>query len=58
MSRVKRLAGWGDPERRGSPVGDPPIACWDYPGFAVYFEHAPVLLSVLRHRPRSQTASP
>lgn len=30
---------FGTPQRRVSPVGEPPIARWEYPEFIVYFEH-------------------
>jgi hypothetical protein len=38
---------YGEPTNRHSAVGDPPITRWDYPQFAVYFEHDRVLHAVL-----------
>jgi hypothetical protein len=38
---------FGEPTNRHSAVGDPPITRWDYPQFAVYFEHDRVLHAVL-----------
>ena len=38
---------YGEPTNRHSSVGDPPITRWDYPQFAVYFEHDRVLHAVL-----------
>lgn len=37
---------YGEPENRVSPVGDPPITRWVYPGFTVYFEHRHVIDAV------------
>ncbi|MCC5856843.1 MAG: hypothetical protein JJT90_01690 [Ectothiorhodospiraceae bacterium] len=39
---------FGEPERRVEPVGEPPIARWEYAGFTVYFEHDRVLRAVMR----------
>lgn len=47
MSRVE--AEFGAPSERRSPVGDPPITRWEYPGFVVYFEHDKVIHTVVRH---------
>lgn len=38
---------YGEPTNRHLAVGDPPITRWDYPQFAVYFEHDRVLHAVL-----------
>lgn len=38
---------FGEPTNRHSAVGNPPITRWDYPQFAVYFEHDRVLHAVL-----------
>ena len=38
---------FGEPANRHAAVGDPPITRWDYPQFAVYFEHDRVLHAVL-----------
>lgn len=37
---------YGRPDNRISPVGDPPITRWVYPGFTVYFEHRHVINAV------------
>lgn len=37
---------YGAPAEKISPVGQPPIARWQYAGFTVYFEHRLVLHSV------------
>lgn len=39
-------AQFGTPAQKRSAVGQPPITRWDYPGFAVYFEHDRVLHAV------------
>jgi hypothetical protein len=46
---------FGEPGKRHSAVGQPPITRWDYPGFSVYFEYDRVIDSV-RHR-RSGSAT-
>jgi hypothetical protein len=38
---------FGEPTTRHATVGEPPITRWDYPQFAVYFEHDRVLHAVL-----------
>lgn len=38
---------YGEPVVRHAAVGEPPITRWDYPGFAVFFEHDRVLHAVL-----------
>lgn len=40
-------AQYGEPSSVHGPVGQPPITRWDYPAFAVYFEHQHVINSVL-----------
>ncbi|HEX9708021.1 MAG TPA: hypothetical protein VGA24_10325 [Steroidobacteraceae bacterium] len=42
---------FGEPTDRHAAVGDPPITRWDYPQFAVYFEHDRVLHAVLVRSP-------
>lgn len=42
---------FGEPINRHSAVGKPPITRWDYPQFAVYFEHDRVLHAVLVRNP-------
>jgi hypothetical protein len=46
MSMEKVEAAFGAPTNRGSPVGEPPITRWEYPGFVVYFEHQLVVHTV------------
>lgn len=48
MERVE--SSFGAPSARVAPVGEPPIARWEYPGFIVYFEHNLVLHSVVRRQ--------
>lgn len=40
----------GEPERRVTAVGDPPISRWIYADFTVYFEYDRVLHSVKRDK--------
>ncbi|SRR6056297_1739390 len=40
---------YGEPTRRGRPVGDPPITRWTYDDYSVYFEYDVVIDSVLHH---------
>ena len=44
MEKVEKW--FGPPEKKHSPVGDPPITRWDYPRFSVYFEYDRVITSV------------
>ena len=44
----------GDPVNASAPVGDPPIASWEYPDFYVFFEYDKVLHSVLKHQPKGE----
>ena len=37
---------YGAPVRRRAPVGDPPIARWEYPGYVVFFEYSHVVHAV------------
>lgn len=37
---------WGEPVKRHTSIGQPPITRWDYPGFSVYFEYRHVIRSV------------
>jgi hypothetical protein len=46
MERVETM--FGSPSEKIAPVGDPPIARWEYPSFTVYFEYDKVLHSVER----------
>jgi len=47
MSMPAVEARFGQPANRRSAVGEPPITRWDYPGFAVYFEHQYVIHAVV-----------
>jgi hypothetical protein len=40
-------AKFGAPQERHPAVGQPPISRWDYPGFAVFFEHDRVIHAVV-----------
>lgn len=44
MSEVESR--FGAPTERHATVGQPPITRWDYPGFAVFFEHDRVIHAV------------
>ena len=46
MERVQTV--FGTPTSQQTAIGDPPISRWDYPGFAVYFEHAFVIHAVAK----------
>ena len=46
MSMTTVESRFGQPATRHSAVGQPPITRWDYPGFAVYFEHQYVIHAV------------
>jgi hypothetical protein len=46
MSMTAVESRFGQPATRHSAVGQPPITRWDYPGFAVYFEHQFVIHAV------------
>lgn len=50
MTQDNVQARYGNPESRIAPVGDPPIARWEYPGFIVYFEYDKVIHSVVKRR--------
>ena len=45
MTQVERQ--FGAPSTRHEAVGQPPITRWDYPGFAVFFEHDIVIHAVV-----------
>lgn len=47
MDQQDVLTAFGSPSERHTPVGDPPITRWDYPGFRVYFEYDLVLHAVV-----------
>lgn len=46
MEQVRET--FGVPSTEAQPIGDPPIARWEYPGFIVYFEYSTVLHTVIR----------
>ncbi len=48
MTMEKVAETWGDPVSRRSPVGDPPIARWEYDEFVVYFEYQNVIHAVAK----------
>jgi hypothetical protein len=48
MTMEKVAETWGDPVSRPSPVGDPPIARWEYDQFVVYFEYQNVIHAVAK----------
>lgn len=50
MTEQSVEARFGEPVTRVAPVGDPPIARWEYPGFIVYFEYDRVIHSVTRRQ--------
>jgi len=39
---------WGQPISKSGPVGNPPIASWEYKTFVVYFEYDHVVHSVAK----------
>ena len=39
---------WGQPVSKTNPVGNPPIASWEYSTFVVYFEYDHVIHSVAK----------
>lgn len=51
ITKTQVEAQYGAPEKRGGPVGDPPISTWDYPQFTVYFENEHVIHSVVKFDP-------
>ena len=47
MSMTSVESRFGQPASRHGAIGQPPITRWDYPGFAVYFEHQYVIHAVV-----------
>jgi hypothetical protein len=47
MTSTEVNARFGEPLKKHSPVGDPPIKQWEYDGWSVYFEYDLVLFTVL-----------
>ena len=47
MTSTEVSARFGEPLKKHSPVGDPPIKQWEYDGWSVYFEYDLVLFTVL-----------
>ncbi|MEE4161233.1 MAG: hypothetical protein V2I25_01920 [Woeseiaceae bacterium] len=50
MTEQSVEARFGEPSSRVAPVGEPPIARWEYPGFIVYFEYDRVIHSVTKRQ--------
>ncbi len=48
MTQERVEAEFGSPQSRQSPVGEPPIARWDYANFAVFFEYDRVIHAVTK----------
>lgn len=48
LSMATVEARYGSPISRVSPIGDPPISRWEYPGFTVFFEYNHVIHAVVR----------
>ena len=48
MSMANVEARYGAPTARVAAIGDPPISCWEYPGFIVYFEYDHVVHAAVR----------
>ncbi len=46
MTQASVEATYGAPVNKVAPVGDPPIARWEYPQFVVYFEFDRVIHAV------------
>lgn len=51
MSKTSVRRQFGEPSRRVTAVGDPPISRWVYPEFVVVFEHQFVLHAVVPDAP-------
>ena len=47
MTKEAVESAFGEPNRRVSAIGDPPISRWEYDGFTVYFENDHVLHTVI-----------
>lgn len=46
MTQASVESKFGSPVSKKAPVGDPPIARWEYPAFTVYFEYDKVIHAV------------
>jgi hypothetical protein len=46
MTQASVESKYGEPATRRAPVGDPPIARWEYADFVVYFEYDKVIHTV------------
>ena len=44
---------FGTPQAKVAPVGDPPIARWEYQDFVVFFEYDRVIHAVVKRTPQS-----
>ncbi len=49
QSMDKVATTWGQPNSKQNPIGDPPIARWEYSDFVVYFEYQHVIHAVQKH---------
>lgn len=57
-SKASVLQQFGEPVRRVTARGEPPISSWKYAEFTVYFEYEHVIHSVLKHRPKNLPQTP
>lgn len=48
MTQNSVEARYGSPVDKIAPVGEPPIARWEYPEFVVYFEYDRVIHAVIK----------
>ncbi|MEJ2173266.1 MAG: hypothetical protein ACO22K_05475 [Woeseiaceae bacterium] len=48
MTQARVEATFGSPDAKIAPVGDPPIARWEYKDFVVFFEYDRVIHSVVK----------
>lgn len=48
MTMDKVSSTWGQPVKKRSAIGDPPITRWEYDDFVVYFEYSRVIHSVAK----------
>jgi len=47
LSKAQVLSKFGEPEKKASPIGTPPISRWVYTGYTVYFDSDYVIHSVV-----------
>ena len=55
-SKQAVTAAFGEPLSSKAPVGNPPIATWNYADFSVYFEYDHVVHAVANHKPAAAPA--